>query len=83
MVDWQYAMQAMVNLGRVDLANRLGFTFPHNFESERWLWNSLYWKLERHDTTQDASLDLFRIRHPDDDSEYLDRMRARLCRTTY
>lgn len=76
MLDWQYAMQAMVNLGRNSLAGALGFSLPHTFETERWMWNSLYWKLERDDKEQEAHLNRFRIRFPDTDSDYVATMRA-------
>jgi hypothetical protein len=45
--EWRLAIRALVNVGRVPLANALGLRLPDTFEEERELWN-LYVALVAH-----------------------------------
>jgi hypothetical protein len=39
-LEWRYALQALVNTGRPQLATSLGFALPDDFATERQLWES-------------------------------------------
>jgi hypothetical protein len=40
MTDWRYAVQALVNLGRMPLASNLGYRLPATLRDERELWRA-------------------------------------------
>jgi hypothetical protein len=45
-LDWSQSVKAMVNLGRVGLANALGLEMPAQLEAERRMWSAYYWAIE-------------------------------------
>lgn len=60
--DWRYAVQALVNLGRVPLATALGYQLPATLKEEQALWNG-WGRFVRLDQQRYLSkFDEFRIR---------------------
>lgn len=58
---WSYAVQALVNLGRVKLAKTLGLRLPDTLEDERDMWGLVTRHVGRCDLGAGAMLDLFRV----------------------
>jgi hypothetical protein len=69
-LEWRYSVQALINVSRADLAARLGFVFPESFDLERWLWQSLDWRLDRGTKAYDLALDRLRRRYPSSHSDH-------------
>ncbi len=69
-LEWRYAVQALVNLSRVDLASKLGLVMPHDFRLERWMWQAVSLRLERGQLQRDNALDQLRRQYPSEHSTY-------------
>ena len=60
MVDWAQSVKAMVNLGRIDLANALGLSVPATLEDERTMWSAYYYAIELNQSRHMWSYNSFR-----------------------
>jgi hypothetical protein len=60
MVDWAQSVKAMVNLGRIDLANALGLSIPVTLEDERTMWSAYYYAIELNQSQHLWSYNSFR-----------------------
>lgn len=64
MLDWSQSVKAMVNVGRVDLAARLGLQMPGTLEGERHMWSAHMHVVELADDAHIESYDSYRIPVP-------------------
>jgi hypothetical protein len=69
-LEWRYSVQALVNVGRVDVAARLGLVMPDTFDLERWMWETLTWRLEFGGLDLDGALNQLRRQYPLESSHY-------------
>jgi hypothetical protein len=60
--------QAIVNIGRVELAKKMGLTIPRKLQDEREMWEQLFWFVdERFDEEYVSGLDSYRLEEKEDD----------------
>lgn len=60
-LDWGLAVKAVVNLGRRDLADKLGLDVPREVHWERQMWAAHFHAIERRDPTADEEYDKYRV----------------------
>lgn len=63
-IQWSLSVKAMVNLGRIELANSLGLKMPAKLEDEQEMWSAHYWTVELNQRRYFKSYNRFR-RLPD------------------
>jgi hypothetical protein len=59
-VDWSLSVKAMVNIGRVNLAEALSLDMPRTLEKEREMWSAHFWTVEVNQDAYLASYNSFR-----------------------
>jgi len=59
--DWGGSVRALVNLGRLPLADALGLRMPGKLAEEQEMWATFYWAIEQRDTALVKNYDLFRF----------------------
>ncbi|HZD71959.1 MAG TPA: hypothetical protein VFA45_24505 [Actinomycetes bacterium] len=69
--EWQAAVQALINVGRVKLASELGLTMPPTLDEERKMWGAvadlvLYGDADADDEALGKALDKYRLRIDED-----------------
>jgi hypothetical protein len=61
-------VQAIVNVGRVELAKKMGLSVPLTLQDERDMWEQIFWFVdERFDEKYASYLDSYRVEKEDDD----------------
>ena len=63
-LDWSQSVKAMVNVGRVDLAQRLGLQMPDTLQEERHMWSAHLHVIELADDAHVESYDSYRVSVP-------------------
>jgi hypothetical protein len=58
---WTYTVQALVNLGRLPLADALGLVLPVEHDEETKMWASLVWAIRDQDSNAMSELQRFRV----------------------
>jgi len=61
-VDWSLSVKAMVNIGRVHLADALSLEMPATLDEEREMWSAHFWTIEVNQDAYIASYNSFRRR---------------------
>lgn len=63
MTDWRYAVQAMVNLGRIPLAAGLGYRIPMTLHNEQKMWAAWAHFVQDNNQVNISKFDAFRTRY--------------------